>query len=210
MVKRNGSIFVVLLLVCFQMLNAQKVIRKSLQDPEAIYLEINTENCFKVELTTSKSKEILIEARIDGEYKNDLLVRVGHKGPVVGISAGFQPNFIIPDDKLSAHKVISISLQIQIPENMKVHILGTSTQVIAEGNYSEFKAILDDGSCKLNRIHGSALVTTRSGDINVYSTQGTFSINNSFGSVFRDNIPTGKDYFDLTTTTGEIRLTKIE
>lgn len=207
---RTVSITIIFFLIGLSGLSAQKVIRKTLEDPEATYLEIDTANCFKLELSTSESREIVVEAQIDGEYRNDLLVRVEQHGPIVRISAGFQPSFVVPNDKLSAHKVISISIQVRIPEKMNVSVLGSSSNVLAKGDYNNLKVVLDDGNCSLREIHGVTHALTRSGDIDVNTKGALFNIKNKYGTIQSDNVPQGDDYFDLTTTTGDIHLIKIE
>jgi hypothetical protein len=204
------EIFVVILLMSFGFLNAQKVVKKSVLNPDTSSILIDADDCFKVEITTTLSKEIVVEALIDGEYKNDLLVKIEEDGPSIEISTGFQPNFIKPNDKLSAHKVISISLKVQIPENMKVHLFGSNTNVYAKGSYKVLKVTLDDGTCNFQSINGIAHAVSRSGDIYVYSKGATIETKNSFGSTETGNIPKGDDYFNLVTTTGNIYLKKTE
>lgn len=192
------------------MLNAQKIVKKSVLDPETSFLVIDAENCFKVEMVTSESKEIVVEAHIDGEYRDDLQVKLEHNGPLVELSAGFYPDFIQPNDKLSAHKVISIALQVQVPRNMKISILGTSTNVFAKGSYDRLKVVLDDGICNLDMFCGTAKVVTRSGDINVRTKSAVFETKTAFGKIESDSIPEGEDFYDISTTTGDIHLMKME
>lgn len=203
-------ILVMALLLSFGLLHAQKVVKKAVLNPETSYVLINAANCFKISISTTSSKEIRVEALIDGEYKNDLLVKIEEDGPSIGISAGFHPNFKKPNDKLSAHKVISISLKLHIPENMKVRLIGTSTNVYAEGDYEDLKVSLDDGSCSIDSINGTVQATTRSGDIHVRSKGANIVTNNSFGSISENNIPKGANHYNLITTTGNIYLKKIE
>ncbi|PIF00670.1 MAG: hypothetical protein CR994_04745 [Maribacter sp.] len=211
MIGRTGNIFfVVFLLIGSAVSNAQKIVKKSIFDTDFTYLEINAETCFKVELTTSESKEIVVEACIDGEYRNDLLVKLEHNGPVIELSTGFYPGFVKPNDKLSAHKVISISLEVRIPNNMKVSLLGTSTHVFAKGSYDYLKIVLDDGICNLDSFSGMAEVITRGGDINVSAKSAMFETRTDFGKIESDSIPEGDDFYDLTTTTGDIHLMKME
>ena len=204
------GVFILILLMCFGLLNAQKVVKKSILNPDTSSIFIDADNCFKVEITTTLSKEIVVEALIDGEYKNDLLVKIEEDGPRIGISTGFQPNFIKPNDKLSAHKVISISLKVQLPENMNVSLFGSNTNVYAKGSYKDLKVTLADGTCNFRSINGIAHALTRSGDIYVYSKGATIETQNSFGSTEIGNIPKGADYFNLVTTTGNIYLNKIK
>ena len=88
-----------ILLMSFGLLGAQKVIKKSVHNPGTSSILIDADDCFKVEITTTLSKEIVVEALIDGEYKNDLLVKIEEDGPSINISTGFQPDFIKPNDK---------------------------------------------------------------------------------------------------------------
>ncbi len=210
MIGRSGNIFVIFILMGITMLNAQKIVRKSVLDPETSFLVIDADNCFKVELATSESREIVVEAHIDGEYRDDLLVKLEHNGPTVELSAGFYPDFIQPNDKLSAHKVISIALQVQVPRNMRVSILGTATNVFAKGNFDHLKVVLDDGICNLDLFYGTAKVITRSGDINVRTKSAMFKTKTGFGKIESDSIPKGEDFYDISTTTGDIHLMKME
>lgn len=208
--QMGRSLLVVLLVMGFGALHAQKVIRKSVLDPKVSFVTIAGENCFKVELSNTSSKTIGIQANIDGEYSDDLLLRIEEKGHSLEISAGFQPNFVQPNDKLSAHKIISISLQVQVPKNMKVRLVGTNTNVYAKGEFKNLLISLDDGSCNLDVSNGATQVLTRSGDIYVYTKGATIKTKNSFGSIEGNTIPKGKDIFDLTTITGDIHLMKTE
>jgi len=201
---------VLALLLSFGLINAQKVVKKSVLNPETSYILINAANCFKIDLSTTSSKEIVVEALIDGEYRNDLLVKIEEDGPSITVSTGFHPDFVKPNDKLSAHKVISISLQLQIPENMKVRLIGTNTNVYAKGNYKDLKVTLDDGSCNIHSINGTVRAITRSGDIHVRSKEANIVTKNSFGSITENNIPMGTNDFNLITTTGNIYLNKTE
>ncbi len=192
------------------MVNAQKVVKKNIIDVNAAHLLIDAANCFKIDLTTNTSKEMVVEAIIDGEYRNDLLVKIEEETSFIKISAGFQPGYIIPNDKLSAHKVISISLRIQVPEQMNVHLFGTNCNVHAAGLYTNLKVTLDDGLCNLENVSKNTVVTTQSGDIYVQSKGATVETKNSFGTVFNGNIPIGDDFFKLSTVTGNIYMKKIE
>ncbi len=149
-----------------------------------------------------------IEAVIDGEYTNDQLVSIQQKGAGILIETGFQPNFIAPNDKLSAHKVISISLTIMLPEDKNVEVFGTNSTVQVTGTYENLKVILDDGRCYLENVSRSALISTRSGDIFANCPSGTIEAFSKFGTVQSDTIPHGNNYYSLTSTTGNVSIHK--
>ncbi|MBT8306430.1 MAG: hypothetical protein KJN85_05805 [Maribacter sp.] len=204
------KVFMFVLFISFGMLNAQKVVKKAVQNPETSNLLIDANNCYQIDLTTTSAKDIVIEAFMDGEYKNDLLIKIEEDGPTIAVSAGFHPNFIKPNDKLSAHKVISIALKVQIPKNMKVNLFGVNANVYATGNYEDIRVTLDDGNCNFYTIMGMASATTQSGDIYVYSNGAIIETNTNFGLISNNGIPKGDNYFKLTTTKGNIYLRKTE
>ena len=127
--------FLLLFFCCLNFTQAQKLIRKTLVHPEIEFFQIDSNHCFTVDLQTTGSKEMIVEATLEGEYYKDLLVQITEEGKTIKVSAGFQPNFVNPNDKLSAHKVISIALKISLPEYQKVQLFGSSSQVEVRGRY---------------------------------------------------------------------------
>jgi Toastrack DUF4097 len=192
----------------FSLLHGQKTVKKSLIDHNTSLIQIDADNCYDIEIGTSNSHEIVVEAVIDGEYRNDLLIRIEETGIGILISAGFQPNFMNPNDKLSAHKTVSISLKIQLPKQKNVQVFGTNTNVSLVGIYQDLKVTLDDGRCHLNQVSESAEITTQSGDITISCKGAIVDAKSKYGKVLRDSIPMGNAYFNLSTITGNIMIRK--
>ncbi len=202
--------FCLLLLFQASLLTAQKVVKKSIIDPSISFIKVNANNCFKVELKTGTTNEMFIEATIDGEYSKNLLLNIKSDGATITVSADFQPNFVRPNDKLSAHKVISIALKITVPEQKDVYLNGTSCNVVASGQYSFLRVILNDGKCTLNNISESANIMTQSGDITVSSAGAVILASSKYGRVDNSRIPKGNTSLVLRTITGNIHLKKTE
>ena len=190
--------------------NAQKIVKKTLINPESRAFQIDALNCFEVQIGTSRTNEIVIAASIEGEYQKDLLVNVEEEGSNVMISAGFQPNFKNPNDKLSAHKVISIALAISLPENTDVAIFGTTANVIAEGLYKRMSISLSDGDCRMANIGETVQVTTQKGNIFLAAPAGQVDAQSNYGKVLGDSIPMGNSTFRLQAIEGNIHLKRTE
>ncbi len=199
-----------LIVLSLNTVSAQKLVKKSFVNSETNFIQIATKNCFKVETTTALSNEIIVEAIIDGEYTKDLLIAIEQEGATMMVSADFQPGFVHPNDKLSAHKVLSISLKIQVPQYKKVKLYGTASTVIASGKYQDLQVILSDGKCVLNAVSERAVVTTQSGDIILRSKAGTIEASSKYGLVKNEGIPIGDWLYTLTSTTGNISIKKTE
>lgn len=206
---KKSTLFLLLLCCGLNFLHAQKLIRKTLVHPEITFFQIDSNHCFIVDLQTVISEELVVEATIDGEYRKDLLVKITEEGKTIKVSAGFQPNFVNPNDKLSAHKVISIALKISLPEYRKVQLFGGSSQVEVKGRYTDLDISLNDGRCILNSVSENVRVKTQSGNITVNSQAATIRATSKYGKIHREEVPAGDFHFDLSSTSGDIRVNRI-
>ncbi|SIS39939.1 hypothetical protein SAMN05421766_101517 [Zobellia uliginosa] len=202
--------FFVILFLSFHLLSAQKVVRKSLVNSEITSINIDVTNCYKLAVETVPGTEMSVEATIDGEYMKDLLVSVKKEGNSIMVSSGFQPNFHNPNDKLSAHKVVSIALKVVLPQYKYVTVFGTSCNVLMSGDYTDLNVSLNDGRCALSNVSENVNVHTQSGSIWLAAKSGNIQVINKYGTVERDNIPFGDTKYTLTTVTGNIQITKTE
>lgn len=173
-------------------------------------VQVNTANCFKVLLQTTEEQEINAIANIEGEYVDNLNIEAVSKGSTIFIDAGFSPNFHNPNDKLSAHKVVSITLSVSVPKYRNVAVYGTSSRLLVNGSYEGLNVSLSDGACELNNVLGDIKVKTQSGNIKVWSNTANISAVAKYGHVGSNEIPTGNSTYDLQTVTGNIELIKTE
>ncbi len=185
----------------------QKLVRKTIINPEKQYVQINTENCYLLALQTTTGKELVVEAEIEGEYKKDLAINIEEDGNTIVVGASFLPNFRHPNDKLSAHKVISIALKISVPEYSQVNVLGTNTKVNAQGNYEKLKIVLGNGDCVLYGVKENIEVKTQKGNIILLTEEGDVKAKSTYGKVTLAPLPTGNTTFILTSIEGDIKVT---
>lgn len=198
------------LLVFFTLVNlhAQKLVRKAFIGPRTETIQIDAQYCYRIDLKTSSSDEVQVSASMEGEYAKDLLISIEQSGTTAMISADFQPLFINPNDKLSAHKVVSIALEISVPEYKRVDVFGTNTNLYATGKYEDLKVTLSDGRCTLEDVSESVEVITQTGDILLSIPQGEIIAESVYGKVETEDIPSGYNQFVLKTIEGNIFLTK--
>ncbi len=206
---KSGSCFLIVLF-SFQVVVAQKLIKKSIVDIDISLIQIDVKNCFEIDLVTSDGNELVVEAKIDGEYEKDLLLNVSEVGSTIRVGTDFQPSFVNPNDKLSAHKVISIALKVILPKQKEVHVFGTNCNVAATGSYNLLKVSLNDGRCDLIDVSETVEVITQSGHISVKYSQAAISAKSKYGKVIGNAPKDGDDYYNLNTVTGDILLNRIE
>lgn len=191
-----------------QFIIGQKVLEKTILNPDKHYIQIDTKNCYLVTLCTSKGKELKVEASIEGEYTKDLAVKIEEDGANILVSADFLPNFVAPNDKLSAHKIISIALKVTMPEYCNVNLFGTNSKVAATGKYKHLKISLANGDCALNSVTETIDVKTQKGTIRVVTKEGIIDAESTYGKVKLSKIPEGNSSYKLFSVEGNIYVNK--
>ncbi|WP_254774794.1 hypothetical protein [Flagellimonas zhangzhouensis] len=195
-------------LLMFMNLHGQKLVKKAFLDPRTETIQIDAEYCYRIDVKTSKDKELHVSASMEGEYADDLLISIEESGTTAMVSADFQPLFVNPNDKLSAHKVVSIALEVQVPEYKNVQIFGTNSNVYAQGNYHKLNITLADGMCALENVAESVEVSTQEGDITLSAPSGDIIAESNYGKVESNSIPKGNNQFILRSVEGNIYLKK--
>jgi len=188
--------------------HAQKLVKKAFIGPRTETIQIDAQYCYRIDLKTAPTDEVQVSASMEGEYANDLVISIEQSGNTALISAGFQPLFVNPNDKLSAHKVVSIALEISVPEYKNVDVFGTNTNLYGTGKYKDLNITLSDGRCILDNVSESVAVTTQKGDILVSASSGDIVAESTYGNVEKEKIPFGDNHFVLKSIEGDIFLTK--
>ena len=170
------------------------------------WVHVDTEHCFELALGNSDSDEVIVQAHIDGEYSEDLLIEMEEDGTTLSIRPDFRAEFQHPNDKLSAHKVISIHLIVLVPEYTNVKVYGNHTLVQASGIFSAMEFTLDDGHCAMKIEAETLEATTHSGDIHLESKGAQIDAETRYGTVQGGPIPKGNGSITLRSTSGNIYL----
>jgi len=189
-----------------QTLSGQKTIQKSYPATFGTLIQIDTDKSFEAEILAYEGNSLIVDARLEGEYAEALSVNVTQEGSTLWVGTEFDPSFEDPNDKLSAHKVVSVSLKIQIPSNLDVQVFGTSCNVTMSGEFSNVDVVLNDGNCTLNQVAHKVNVQTQSGNIRLNSLRGVIRAESRYGQIIQETIPEGNKSYDLETVSGDITL----
>lgn len=206
--KRLISCFVIMLTACAAV--AQKRFEKTMDLYGVNVVEIDGSAIFKIDIETNKGKTLKIISKIDGEYHRELNITSKFVDNTIKIGAEFMPVFNVPNDKLSAHKVISIQLIISMPENMTVKILGNETVLNISGNYKKLVTRTESGSNHFQDITGEVDASSHKGSIFFKLESGNIIATSEYGKVVLPSIPGSEQVIRLKSVTGDIYVTKNE
>ena len=185
---------------------AQKDTSKQLGAKDVRSLYIDTDEVFKIIVKTTDSDQISISTHSEGEYFNDITLNSELKGSSLYLSTQFREILQSGYDKLSAHKVFSLEVTLEIPKKLKVFIKSNIASVEAEGQYNFIQVQLSSGYCNLSNFTGNALVNTYNGAITIQTTDATVTASSRNGEVILPLVFSGKHVIKATSINGDIRV----
>ncbi|SMP02409.1 hypothetical protein SAMN06265375_101277 [Muriicola jejuensis] len=176
--------------------------------PHITNIQVDVESFSEVRLETTVGVELRLEAIMEGEYQKDIAVEITESGNTLLIAGSFQPYFESPNDKLSAHKVVAVTLLLQVPEDRFIGLYGTSGRILVKGAYRELVIVLNDGSCTLDNPEGEIRVATQSGDMYLTVESGILKASSRYGKVEIQKIPPGENRYTLESVSGDIYVSR--
>lgn len=178
-----------LLILIPNCLFAQKRSEQTFDRQDIKTLLINSNAIFKISITAQPVQEISIQTITDGETYESSLLHTKIIDQRLEITTGRTPDFTPFNDKLSAHKVLSIELDITIPQDFNIDIYSTLAEVSLKGRYKELQINLGRGGLigrdirfresVINTISGNVALTTKRADVTASSRNGEVIINSN-------------------------------
>ncbi len=200
-------LYIICLLITFQ-LKAQKQLEKHIEDASIENIDIDGNGIFKIKINTHNGSVIKIKANVEGEHNEHIVLITNQVENSLRISAQWHPFFIQDNDKLSAHKVISIELDITLPNNINLYVNSDIASAEIKGNYKELEIELINGNCdlytkanytKINTIQGNIMVLTKDTSVEAITKNGKKDI---------DITINGNNKMFLNTLNGDIKVVK--
>ncbi|MFC4633672.1 hypothetical protein ACFO3O_07125 [Dokdonia ponticola] len=203
------SVFI-LFLVFSGSLSAQKKLFKEYDARDTRTVFVESDDIFQIKFTTAQTDKITIYTQIEGETFESTLLHTEIVEGVLKITTGRTPDFVPFNDKLSAHKVLSIVIEIILPEGLSIDVYSTLASVNAQGSYDQVRINLGRGGCYLSsfRFRESVYINTISGNITVETKNSEIIAQSRNGNVVISEGMTGRDTIHLQSIDGDITVIK--
>lgn len=189
---------------------SQKVTHKTFDDDLVAFMQIDCDQCFRINLENTKQDRIEIQMAVEGEYNEQVILLTESNLDSLKISTAFQPIFKAPDDKLAAHKALSIVLHVKVPNDKVVSVRSDLASIMVRGQYHKLRVELKQGHFDGWLHRPNITVHTLQGDINLVTDQGNTHLISKNGSVSKETLGAGSNDIELRTINGNIRLRKTE
>lgn len=150
-------------------------------------LYINSNEIFEIRITATSTDKILVNTIIEGETFASTLLNSKIEDKILKITTGKTPDYVPFNDKLSAHKVMAIELEIVVPIGLDIWVYSTLASLDTKGHLGQVRVDLGRGhfkgegfrfceSAQINTISGSISIELEAARIEANSRNGTVSI----------------------------------
>lgn len=186
---------------------AQKIIEKTIPvDTHVSTVIVDLEHVFSIRLKSAKENKIALNAISEGEYAPHFIVTEQSYQNTINVSGNIAFTFPDNQDKLSAHKVHAITVELTVPENLNIIINNNIGHLHAIGYYQTLVANSISGNCTLNDVSGNVTIQTVDGDIYLAVKSGKVSAESQTGIVNLGVLTGGNSVFELKTIKGNINI----
>ena len=203
-----------ILLLCFfsfgSGLFAQKETVQKIDAAQIKSLVISGDEIFKLDLAAKQTRFITIKTFTGGEYYNNIKLHTEVKEKRLFLTSEYKEVLQSGFDKLSAHKVFAMRVEIELPQNFKVEITSNIASLNASGNYNFLFFQTKSGACVLSDFSGNALIQTYNGDIEVTANKIFVDAQSRHGKVVVPVGNAGNNKLELTSINGNITVRKAE
>ena len=196
-----------LFLLCVLLSSAQKNIEKTFVLNKGVSAVVfDLEHVFSIKLKSSKKPGITLKAISEGEYANHFVITEDVTDGIMTISGSIAFTFPNNQDKLSAHKVHAITIEITVPESLKITVNSGIGNLDAKGYYKQLTTNFLSGNSWLHNVSGSLQIQTVSGNINLVAKEGRVIFETKTGVVAKEQLVNGPSVFKLKTIKGNINI----
>lgn len=201
---KKATIFF-LLFFCWSA-QAQKETEQVLDVENIEKILLQSDEIYKVTVRTAPVQKISIKSRADGEYFNNISLDAEVAGERLILKSRFREILQSGFDKLSAHKVFAMEVELLIPEGLEVEINSNVASVYLSGYYDRVFVQLKGGSCYLNDFTGDAVINTFDGNITVDTSAAIIEAESRHGKVEIPIISSGIHSISLHSINGNIKV----
>lgn len=171
-------------------------------------IRINTDEVFRIRVSATDRSGISIRTHSEGEYYDNIILETSVKDGELKLTTRYPERLTGGYDKLSAHKVFSLEIELEVPKGMELIVNSNLASLIAEGDYRSVYADLKQGYCQLLSFTGSAVINTYNGDILVETSSGLIEAQSRNGEVTIPDFMPGRNPLRLTSIDGDIMVRK--
>ena len=171
---------------------------------------IESDQVFQIYVKTTNSDQLVISTEVEGETFETLEIDTRLQNELLYVTTGRSVGFKAFDDKLAAHKVLSVVLHIELPKNKELWVNSSLASVEAQGAFSYVNLNLSGGRVDLLNFSGNGVVNTLRGAIAIETQNTAVKASSRNGTVDVASSPLQLYELVLKTVDGDISVSQSE
>jgi hypothetical protein len=185
---KSISVFIIAILITTSLF-AQKVMEKQLDVSDIERIDFQADAIYSIKVATVKTKTLIIRATVAGDAAENVVLDIKRTPTSLKITPGFTPFFRLKNDKLAAHKVMAIELEVLVPENRTLSISSKLASLQCSGNFKYLQAYLDLGTCDIKDFKGDGMIQTKKGNVTISTSENVGVL-----AISKNGLVSGKSY----------------
>ena len=186
----------------------QMVLTEPAEQLKGIFIE--SDQVFQIYVKTTNSDQLVISTEVEGETFETLEIDTRLQNELLYVTTGRSVGFKAFDDKLAAHKVLSVVLHIELPKNKELWVNSSLASVEAQGAFSYVNLNLSGGRVDLLNFSGNGVVNTLRGAIAIETQNTAVKASSRNGTVDVASSPLQLYELVLKTVDGDISVSQSE
>ncbi|MAX69816.1 MAG: hypothetical protein CMC76_01770 [Flavobacteriaceae bacterium] len=190
--------------------NSQSVLVKEIDSDNLKTIVVDGNQIFNISVYTSSVDRIKMKSQVDGEYQSQfqIISKLQNDSLFVDLE---QFSFTdIADDKRNAHKMVAVTLELEIPEYLNLNVFSDVGSVNLNGNFNFIFIELSQGYCIVKGSTNEAVINTIDGNISVKTNNSLIEASSNHGEVSIDKFNNGTSIWKLQSINGNIAVAKLE
>jgi hypothetical protein len=187
---------------------SQKTEEKTIDDNAIKTIVIEGDAIFKIKVKTATTHVITLTSKIEGEYENNTTIATKIKNDSLLISSVYNALSKRANDKLSAHKILSIEVALEIPQHLNLYIKSAVASAEINGNYKQLILELNQGNATINNFTGNAIINTHNGNVNIETNYAVINATSKTGIVNTEEITKAENEIQIHSINGDINILK--
>ncbi|NQY04851.1 MAG: hypothetical protein HRT68_01285 [Flavobacteriaceae bacterium] len=199
---------VLIVVLITQFGTAQKAIEKTFRIKDLTHLDLELDHVFTLEIKTLRTNEVKVKAVSEGEFASYFILDSDQEKNKLTLRSSVDFAFKDHNDKLSAHKVQAIKIEISLPQHLIVTLKSDIANLNLCGKYESFTAQLTSGNCVLHNVRDKVKISTILGNIEAYVNFAKVEAQTRQGTLETEAITDGKTHYVLKSIKGNIKVKK--
>lgn len=157
-----------------------------------------------IHIRSTQNQTITAVYQSEGEYQEHLFLSSLSEDNTLILSETTHPLGVGFNDKLSAHKVMSSTVSLSLPQNILVDIQAKNAAMEVSGTFTAAAIFLEEGTLLLHCPSLVGKITTRSANVEWYGLQHDFVAKSKYGKVIGPSLSNDSPPVSIESTWGNI------